>query len=104
MNDVTFEILKIVVSAVASLVGLYLIPYISRKTKEVIDTDVAEMVAVAVRAAEQTYRKSGQGKVKKAEVIAFVTAWLKDKHIYITEAQLDNLIECAVYTMNMEAD
>ena len=103
MNDITFEILKIIVSAVATLVGLYLIPYLHRKTKEIIDTDVAEMVAVAVRAAEQTYKKSGMGKQKKADVIAFVSAWLKDKHIYITESQLDNLIESAVFSMNREA-
>ena len=102
MNDITFEILKITVSVVSALIGLYLIPYIHRKTKELIDNDVAKMVAVAVRAAEQTFKKSGMGKIKKAEVISFVTAWLKDKHIYITESQLDNLIECAVFAMNME--
>ena len=51
---------------------------------------------------EQTIRESGQGKAKKAQVIAFVSAWLAEHDMYITEEQLDKLIEAAVFTMNKE--
>lgn len=60
------------------------------------------MVALAVRAAEQTITGQGQGAVKKAEVIKFVSEWLYGKGINITEDELDQLIEAAVYSMKQE--
>ena len=38
--------------------------------------------------------------IKKANVIAFITAWLNTHDIKITEEQLDTLIEAAVFSMN----
>lgn len=99
MNDVTFMILKVIVSVATALITVYLIPYIKSQTKTKRQEEVLSMVEVAVRAAEQTLNS---GKVKKAEVVTFVTSWLDQRGIKITEEQLDKLIESAVYSMNNE--
>lgn len=100
MSEQTFEVVKLVVSVVATLVGLYLIPYIHRKTQELKQNEIAVEVETAVRAVEQTVKGSLKGKIKKADVIKYMTKWLNEKNIKITAAQLDILIESAVYYMN----
>lgn len=100
MNEATYEIVKLVVSVVATLVGLYLVPYIHRKTNALKDDEAWKEALKAVKAVEQKVKESGMGKAKKAEVLAYVAAWLNEKNIKITGAQLDNLIEAAVYCMN----
>ena len=60
------------------------------------------MVEIAVRAMEQTIKEPGEGKLKKAEVEKFITEWLGKQGIKITDAELDQLIECAVFTMKQE--
>lgn len=102
MSETTFEIVKIVASVIATIIGLYLIPYIRRKTVDAEYKELCEAVSVGVRAVEQTIKESGMGKVKKAQVIAYVTAWLNGKNINISEEQLDKLIECTVYYMKQE--
>ena len=49
------------------------------------------MVEVAVRAAEQTIG-AGQGEVKKQEVVEFVSKWMSDNGIEISQEQLHNLL------------
>ena len=61
-----------------------------------------DMVALAVRAAEQTITESGQGKAKKAKVIKFLTEWLGGKGIIVSDDDLSDLIEAAVYQMKKE--
>ena len=102
MNEVTFNILKIVVSVVSALVAVYLIPFIKAKTADVKYQKLLDMVEVAVRAAEQTIKGSGQGAAKKEEVITFVTDWMMEHGITITYDQLEQLIEAAVFNMKRE--
>lgn len=100
MNDVTFIILKIVVSVVAALISAFVIPLLKEKLQDIKYQRLFDMVKVGVRAAEQTIKGSGQGPIKKDEVINFVTVWMLSNGIMITEDQLDQLIEAAVYAMN----
>lgn len=102
MNEVTFNILKIVVSVVSALVAVYLIPFIKAKTADVKYQKLLDMVEVAVRAAEQTIKGSGQGAAKKEEVITFVTDWMMEHGVTITYDQLEQLIEAAVFNMKRE--
>lgn len=102
MNEVTFNILKIVVSVVSALVAAYLIPFIKAKTADVKYQKLLDMVEVAVRAAEQTIKGSGQGAAKKEEVITFVTDWMREHGVTITYDQLEQLIEAAVFNMKRE--
>ena len=99
MEDVTFMILKIVVSVVSALIAAYLIPYIKAKIADVKYANLVEMVQVAVYAAEQTIKGSGQGKIKKEEVVLFVTDWLNAHGIRISSEEIDALIEASVYAM-----
>lgn len=103
MNDVTFILLKIVISVCAALITAYAVPYIKRLVADARYDSVLEMIDLAVRAAEQTIKGSGQGSLKKAEVVAFITEWMNRNGIGIMEDQLDQLIEAAVYSMKQEA-
>lgn len=100
MNDVTFNILKIVVSMAAALLTAFVVPLLKEKLQDAKYQQLLDMVEVAVRAAEQTIKGSGQGHYKKDEVINYVTAWMLQHGVSITEEQLDLLIEAAVYAMN----
>ncbi len=102
MDNVTMMILKLVISVCAALITAYAVPYLKTLKNDTRYERMLDMVALAVRAAEQTITGSGQGAVKKAEVIKFVSEWLYGKGINITEDELDQLIEAAVYSMKQE--
>lgn len=99
MNEITFTILKIAITVCSVLVTYYLIPYIKTLTKKSEYAEIFQMIEDAVNAAEQTIKESGQGKAKKAQVIAYATAWLNERGIKITEEQLSTLIEAAVFNI-----
>ena len=102
MDNVTMMILKLVISVCAALITAYAVPYLKTLKNDARYERMLDMVALAVRAAEQTITGQGQGAVKKAEVIKFVSEWLYGKGINITEDELDQLIEAAVYSMKQE--
>ena len=101
MNDVTFAILKIVVSICAALVTVYLIPYIKTLREDKRYAQALDIVQTAVRAAEQSL-KNETGEFKKSEVLTYVCHWLEINGIKVEMEQLDKLIECAVYQMKQE--
>lgn len=102
MDEIVRVILEAVISILAILVARYAIPYIKAITESEKYSDLIDIVNVAVKAAEQTIRENGQGKAKKAQVIAFVLNWLSERNIYVTEDELDRLIEYAVWQMKKE--
>ncbi len=108
MSEVTFEIVKIIVCAVVSILAIMftrvLVPYIKSITLTTEQEMVLSLVETAVRAAEQMIRESGQGKAKKAEVIKFVSRELSERGIHITEEQLDKLIESSVYILKQKQE
>ena len=57
--------------------------------------EVVKWVKVAVKAAEQIYNESGQGKEK----FAYVSEWISKK-FKVSEIDLKNIIESAVYELN----
>ena len=102
MNDITFDILKVVISICAALVTVYVIPYLKTLKEDRRYAQILDMVDVAVRAAEQTIKGSGKGMEKKKEVENIIYAWLMEKGIEITPEQINQLIECAVYQLKQE--
>lgn len=100
MNEITLTILKIVVSVCAALITAYVVPYLKTLRQNKKYKNLFDMVMVGVRAAEQTIKESGQGDCKKAEVIMFVSAWMSEHGIKISQDELSQLIEAAVYVMN----
>lgn len=103
MSDITFMVLKIVVTVCAALVTAYVVPYLRTLRSDKRYSALIDMVRVAVLAAEQTITGSGQGAVKKEQVLDFVRAWMQKQGIDITYDQLSQLIEAAVYSMKQEA-
>ena len=101
MNDVTFMILKMVISVCMALVTICLIPYIKTLKEDKRYDQLISMVETVVKAAEQTW-KSETGEYKKSEVLTYVAHWMEENGIKVTQEQLDQLIECAVYRMKQE--
>lgn len=102
MEDITLMILKIVVSICAALITVYVVPYLKTLRQDKRYASLMDMVEVAVKAAEQTIKEPGQGDYKKAEVIAFVSDWMTEHGIKISQEELSQLIECAVFSMKQE--
>ncbi len=102
MDDVTFMILKLVISVCAALVTAYVIPYLKTLKNNKRYSTVIDMVSLAVRAAEQTITDPKSGALKKAKVMQFTNRWLKTQGISISEEELNDLIESAVYQMKQE--
>lgn len=94
MDEVTFMILRCVVSVAVALITAFLIPYIKARTSAETQSRVSEVVEVAVQAAEQTIQG---GAVKKAEVMDYVMRWLALRGIKMDRDDLDKLIEAVVY-------
>ena len=103
MNEWTYMLLRVVVSICAAVITAYLIPYLRTIVSDKRYGALLDMVALAVRAAEQTIRDSGQGAIKKERVVALVHDWMEKQGITITEEQLSDLIEACVYQMKQEA-
>ena len=89
MNDITFDILKVVISICAALVTVYVIPYLKTLKEDRRYAQILDMVDVAVRAAEQTIKGAGKGMEKKKEVENIIYAWLMEKGIEITPEQIN---------------
>ena len=102
MNELTFDLLKIVISVCAAIITLYAVPYLKTLKEDRRYAQILEMVEVAVRAAEQTIKGAGKGVEKKKEVENIIYAWLMEKGIEITPEQINQLIECAVYQLKQE--
>ena len=100
MSEVTFGILKITISVAAALLTVFVIPLLKEKLEDVKYKKLVDKVKVAIRAAEQTIKGSGQGHIKKNEVLTYMTAWMLRKGIIITDDELNQLIEAAVFAMN----
>lgn len=80
----------IVIPFILLVVAFYLL-------KNYRDDSVVKWVKIAVSAAEQIYKESGKGKEK----FAYVADWISRK-FDISEADLKNIIESAVYELNGE--
>ena len=102
MNELTFDLLKIVISVCAAIITVYAVLYLKTLKEDRRYAQILDMVDVAVRAAEQTIKGAGKGMEKKQEVENIVHAWLLEKGIEITPEQINQLIECAVYQMKQE--
>ena len=99
MDEILFECIKAVLIVGLMAVIRYVIPYLKAKTKASDLDMVYEWVLKAVEAQEQTVTESGAGSYKKSQVWNFIWSFVESKQINITEEQLDNLIESAVYAI-----
>lgn len=101
MNDIIFEVIKIVVMVAVLVITRYLVPWLKEKIG-------ADKLAVAEKWAKYAVLKAQQvlwnetGKDRKAYVTEFLKKILIAKNIALSDEQMDVLIEAAVKQMKIE--
>lgn len=102
MNDIIFEIIRSLMVIAIMVLVRYAVPYMKTKIKNSDLNWIYDWAVYAVEAAEQTITGSGRGAFKKQTVKDFLTKVSKDAGITLSDAQIENLIESAVYAMKQE--
>lgn len=101
MNEIIFEVVKIVVMVAALVITRYLVPWIKQKIGAEKLSEIENWAKQAVLMAQQVY-KEWTGEDKKAYVTKFLKELLMAKDISISDEQLDILIEAAVKQMKIQ--
>ena len=94
--EMMMQIALALISIIGALMVYMLAPYIKARTSEAKQKKILNLVLIAVQAAEQIFNKPGAGQDKKAYVLNV----LNQNGIQIDAAQLDILIEAAVFQLN----
>lgn len=102
MNDITFEILKLAVTVIMILITRYVIPWLQMKLKNEVDEATWVQVMRLVRSVEQVARSYDTGEDKKECVASGLKLWAKKNKIELSDTQIEDLIESAVFVMNNE--
>lgn len=101
MNDILFELLKLIVMIAVLLVMRYAIPWLRARIGAEKITEIEKWAEKAVLMAQQVYwNKSGEE--RKEIVTEFLREMLIAKNISISGEQLEILIEAAVKQMKIE--
>ena len=100
MDSILLKIIELLVIIAVTLIMRYGIPLLKAWAEEMKLTGVMKWVAKAVEAEEQKNKKKIPGPEKKAIVTKFLKEILTAKNISISDAQLETLIEAAVFAMN----
>lgn len=101
MNDILFELLKLIVMIAVLLVMRYAIPWLRARIGVEKMTEIEKWAEKAVLMAQQVYwNKSGEE--RKEIVTEFLREMLSAKNISISGEQLEILIEAAVKQMKIE--
>lgn len=101
INDIVFEVLKLVVMLAVLVFTRYLIPLVKNKVGNDKLETIAKWAKYAVLKAQQVM-DTETGAEKKAYVTEFLKKLLIAKNISISDEQLDILIEAAVKQMKIK--
>lgn len=109
-QELVFNVLVAVIVALIGIITHQLLPYLKQKKDEVTAQIrltkwawAADIIDAVVRAVEQTVDENIHGEDKKKVAITYIKAAMKNTGIELTDAQIDTLIEAAVYAMNESA-
>ncbi len=102
MNEIIFEIVRAALVICIMVLVRYAVPFLKSKINGTELEWIYDWAVKAVKAAEQTNLGEHNGSYKKAIVKEFLQNVAKEKNLSITDAQLENLIESAVYAMKQE--
>ncbi len=102
MNDIIFEVIRAALVISIMIVVRYAVPLLKSKINDSELSWIYDWSVKAVKAAEQTTVGEHTGSQKKAIVKEFLVTLAKEKNLSITDDQLENLIESAVYAMKQE--
>lgn len=100
MDELMMKILELVITVAIAVITRYLVPYIKTKIETEKINEVMRWVAEFVDAAEQVYGAK-TGKTKKEFVVDAIKKQCEDLGINITEAQIEALIESAVFDLKL---
>ncbi len=101
MNDITFEIVKIVAMVCAVLITRYLIPLFRNAIGDDKIAEAAKWIKSAVYFAQQTM-SAKTGEERKAFVMQYAKDLRDELKIPITDEQIDILIESFVKELRIE--
>ena len=100
MSEIVFTLVKLIVLILASLVTIYLIPWLQTSVDSKTMEKVKFWTEAAVNCAQQLMSDLDGADRKKA-VESFLKRILDENHISITDEQLNTLIEAAVKQMKI---
>ena len=100
MNDIIFEVCKVVVMIAVLVITRYLVPWLKEKIGADRMAQIEKWTKYAVEMAQQVHW-SQPGKDRKAIVTEFLREILTAKNISISDEQLNVLIEAAVKEMKI---
>lgn len=101
MNEIFFEVIKLIVMVAVLVITRYLIPWLKERIGAEKLAVAEKWVRYAVLKAQQVlWEKNGQD--RKAYVTEFLKQILTAKNIALSDEQLDVLIEAAVKQMKTE--
>lgn len=101
MNEILFEVLRLVVLLAVFVVTCYFIPWIRGKIGQERLDEITKWVNTTVLMAQQVYHAKS-GAERKAIVVDLMKGILITKNVSITDEQLNLLIEAAVKAMKMQ--
>lgn len=90
------NIFYVVLSVVSVLITGVLVPLLKQKYGKEKIVNVMEAVDIAVKAAEQIYKETGQGDLKKQ----YVLTRLNEQGFKVTEKDLDDMRRASVLELN----
>lgn len=98
MSDIMLYLIKAVIVVSITIVMRYFVPWIREKIEASQYAWIAKWAETAVNAIQQTdWDKSGPE--RKAKVVELLRALLINKNIAISDAELNAIIEAAVWAM-----
>ena len=103
MDNLLFEVVKIVVMAVAAFAVTHIIPFLKAKIGNEKISTMEIWARNAVMYAQQ-WMEASTGEEKKALVTHFLTDMRNKYKVDMTDEQLEILIESAVKEMKLKAD
>lgn len=99
MNDILYEILRATTVLLMILFFRYALPYFKQLLENSKYECIVKWAEIAVKSAEQTVFGDKKGPERKAIVTKFIKKMLLQKNISISDEQLNNIIEAAVFAM-----
>ncbi|NMW85514.1 phage holin [Peptoniphilus sp. AGMB00490] len=90
------NIFYVILSIISVLITGVLIPYLKNKNAQNKTENILNSVEIAVKAAEQIYKESGKGELKKE----YVLRRLQEMGLKLSEKELDDMIEASVLELN----
>lgn len=99
-GDFAAIIIKIIFALLSVTITYFIIPFLTEITEKYRSEKIDSFIKDSVIAAEQVIKGDKKGAEKKAKVLAAVTNWLNERHINLSEEEIDDMIESMVYMLN----